>query len=317
MPLARPFDAGRESIESTPPLGHGVAELSHSVLPISTRAILLTGIAMVAFAANSLLCRSALGQGLIDASSFASIRVLSGAAVLWLFMIIRKPPQTRARIDLRATAMLLFYMVFFAFAYRSLSAGTGALILFGAVQLTMFARALQSGEHFPILSWAGFIVAFAGLVYLVLPGVRAPDPTGAVLMALAGMAWGSYSLLGRGSVDALGSTARNFALAAPPALLLSLVFMADFNVTPRGLILAVLSGAIASGCGYVIWYAALPGLTATRAATAQLTVPVIAALGGALVLAEPITPRLAIASVATLGGVAIVLSRRTVKPAAR
>ena len=272
---------------------------------------------MVAFATNSLLCRLALGQGLIDASSFASVRIVAGAAMLWLIMLMRRRPKKSARTDLRATAMLLTYMVFFAFAYRSLGAGTGALILFGAVQLTMFARALQSGEHFSLPSWAGFILAVGGLVYLVLPGVTAPDPVGALLMAVAGVAWGFYSLLGRGAVDALGATARNFALAVPPALIVSLIFMGDFTATPHGLLLAALSGAIASGCGYVIWYAALPGLTATRAATVQLTVPVIAALGGAVILSEQITPRLLIASLATLGGVAIVLTRRAAKATAR
>jgi drug/metabolite transporter (DMT)-like permease len=206
--------------------------------------------------------------------------------------------------------MLFTYMTFFSFAYLSLSAGTGALILFGAVQLTMFIVALRGKEQFPLLSWAGLTLAILGLVYLVSPGVTAPDPLGAVLMAIAGIAWGFYSLLGKGVTDPLEATANNFIYSVPLVIIISLFFMGDFNYSLSGLALAMASGAIASGLGYSLWYAALRGLTATRAATVQLSVPVIAAFGGVILLSEPITLRLLLASAATLGGVAIVLAQR-------
>jgi drug/metabolite transporter (DMT)-like permease len=279
-------------------------------MSVSVRTALLTGVAMIAFAANSLLCRLALGQGLIDSASFTSVRVFSGAGMLSLIVLLRGRPENPAAADWRTVAALLTYMVFFSFAYLSLAVGTGALILFGSVQLTMFVFALRGGERFPPLSWAGFAMAVAGLVYLVAPGVTAPDPLGAVFMAVAGMAWGIYSLLGRGSADAIGATTKNFVFAVPLALVVSLFFLKSLEATPDGLVLAAVSGAIASGCGYAIWYAALPNLTATGAAIVQLTVPVIAALGGAIVLSEQLTPRLLFASAATIGGVAIVLGRR-------
>lgn len=268
---------------------------------------------MLAFAANSLLCRLALGENLIDAATFTSVRVISGAITLSLIVLLRRRPRDRGAATWRSCVMLFTYMACFSFAYLSLSAGTGALILFGAVQLTMFVFALRQGEHFPLLSWAGLTVAILGLVYLVLPGVTAPDPLGALLMAIAGVAWGFYSLLGRGAADPLEITARNFVYAVPLVLIVQLIFVGEFGPTAHGLALAVASGAITSGCGYVIWYAALPGLTATRAATVQLSVPVIAALGGVSMLSEPITLRLMLASAATLGGVAIVLARRAAK----
>ena len=188
---------------------------------------------------------------------------------------------------------------------------TGALILFGTVQLTMFAVALKRGERFSALALAGIAIALAGLVYLVLPGVTAPDPLGAALMVIAGIGWGFYTLIGRSSTEPLATTARNFLLTLPLTILVSLLFWPDTNYQPAGLLLAVASGAIASGCGYAIWYAALAGLTATRAAIIQLSVPVIAAIGGVLFLAEPLTARIIIASVLTIGGVLIVITRRT------
>lgn len=211
--------------------------------------------------------------------------------------------------------MLFTYMVFFSFAYVSLSAGTGALILFGAVQLTMFIASLRSGEPFPLLSWLGLAVAIVGLIYLVSPGLTAPDPLGALLMAVAGMAWGFYSLLGRGATDPLRATAGNFVYAAPLALIASMVFLSQLGFSLTGVMLAVASGALASGCGYAIWYAALSGLSGTRAATVQLSVPVIAAIGGVVWLDETISIRLLLASTAVLSGVAIVLMRRAAGPA--
>ncbi|WP_428623138.1 EamA family transporter [Sedimenticola sp.] len=271
----------------------------------------LTALTMIAFAANSLLCRLALGEQSIDAASFTTLRLASGAAMLWLILRTRKPSQaTPYSSDWLAALMLFLYAASFSFAYITLSAGTGALILFGVVQLTMFFSGLRSGEAFSGISWIGLVVALAGLVYLVLPGVTAPEPVGALLMAVAGIGWGIYSLRGRGVANPLQSTARNFLLTVPLGLLLSIAFLGDFHISRQGLFLAITSGAIASGLGYVIWYAALRGLKATSAATVQLSVPVIAAFGGVLLLAETVTLRLLIASVAILGGIAIVLTQR-------
>jgi drug/metabolite transporter (DMT)-like permease len=270
----------------------------------------LTALAMIAFAGNSVLCRLALGGGLIDAASFASVRVLSGAVMLAVLVGLRSPSSLRATPNWRMVAGLFLYMVFFAFAYTTLSTGTGALILFGAVQLTMFAVALHSGERFGAVAWIGLVLAIAGLVYLVSPGVTAPDPVGAGLMAVAGVAWGAYSLFGRGSNAPLADTASNFLFCVPLVIVVSLVFRDAMLVASRGLLLAVLSGAITSGIGYAIWYEALKGLTAGRAATVQLSVPAIAALGGVVLLSEDLTLRLLLASAATLGGVGLVLAQR-------
>jgi drug/metabolite transporter (DMT)-like permease len=274
------------------------------------RTVILTATAMIAFAANSLLCRMALGQDLIDAASFTSIRVLSGALVLVSIVSIRGHAK-RVTANWPGVAALFGYMVFFSFAYLSLSAGTGALLLFGAVQLTMFAAAIRHGERFSLLSWTGLGAAFAGLVYLVAPGVTAPDPLGAVLMATAGVAWGVYSLIGRKSDQPLLATASNFVYSVPLALALGAVFIAGANVSLPGVLLAVASGALASGLGYAIWYAALAGLTASRAATVQLSVPVIAAVGGVLLLSEQVTMRLVVASGLTIGGIWVVLAQRS------
>ncbi len=279
--------------------------------------VALTAIAMLAFAANSLLCRLALGQDLIDAASFTTIRVASGAIILSLVMLPRWRTHGRRPADWRSAIMLFTYMIFFSFAYLSLSAGTGALVLFGAVQLTMFTSALRAGEHFPALSWAGLAMAIFGLIYLVSPGLSAPHPLGAGLMAVAGIAWGIYSLRGRNAAAPLEATANNFVLCVPLVVIASLVALllpVQSHATWRGVMWAVASGAIASGLGYAIWYAALKGLTSTRAATVQLSVPVIAAFGGVALLSEQITTRLLIASAATLGGVAMVLAQRAAKP---
>jgi len=274
------------------------------------RTVLFTVVAMFAFAANSILCRMALGQELIDAATFTAVRVAAGALMLSLILAPRWYQNGRAPGNWRAAAMLFAYMACFSFAYLSLGAGTGALILFGAVQLTMFIAALRAGEYFAVWSWAGLALAVGGLIYLVSPGITAPDIVGALLMTVAGIAWGLYSLQGRGSGNPLEATANNFIYAVPLVILVSLAFMADFKASKEGLLLAIASGAAASGLGYTIWYAALKGLSGTRAATVQLSVPVIAAFGGVILLSEAVTPRLLIASVATLGGVAMVLSQR-------
>lgn len=280
---------------------------------MSAKTFIATTTAMVAFAANSLLCRLALGQEIIDAASFATVRVVAGAVTLSLIVLPRWRVRGRAPADWRAVTMLFLYMACFSFAYLSLSAGTGALILFGAVQLTMIAVALNNGEQFPWLSWVGLILALLGLVYLVSPGVTAPEPVGAVLMAVAGIAWGFYSLLGKGAADPLEATANNFIWSVPLVLLTSVVFLGEIQLSPTGIVLAATSGAVTSGLGYVIWYVALRELNAAHAATVQLSVPVIAALGGVIFLSEAITLRLLVASGATLGGVAIVLAQRTTR----
>jgi drug/metabolite transporter (DMT)-like permease len=280
------------------------------MLPL--RIIVLTAAAMLAFAANSILCRLALAQGGIDPASFGSLRLVSGALTLALVLRLRQRPVAPlpARADWLAAAMLFAYVAFFSFAYLSLAAGTGALILFGAVQLTMLAAGWRAGETFGRLGGIGFALAAGGLVWLVLPGVSAPPLLGAVLMALAGVAWGVYSLRGRGVADPLAATAGNFLRAAPLALILSLLLALQAHANPQGVALAVASGALTSGLGYVIWYAALPGLTALRAATVQLSVPLIAALGGALLLSEAISLRLVLAGAAILGGIALVLLQK-------
>lgn len=276
----------------------------------------LTVLAMVAFAANSLLCRQALGEGLIDAASFTTLRLLSGSVVLVLLMLPAWRRRGRAPLNQWSVISLFSYMVFFSFAYRTLGAATGALILFGSVQITMFISALRSGERFSMASWFGLALAASGLVYLVLPGVTAPDPMGAVLMTIAGVSWGVYSLLGRHAPDPLEASANNFLVSLPLAILVSLAFLDEFHVTPAGAGLAVASGAVASALGYVVWYAALKGLTAARASTVQLSVPAIAALGAVLFLGENLTMRLLVASVATLGGIAWVLHQTSKKPQA-
>jgi drug/metabolite transporter (DMT)-like permease len=267
---------------------------------------------MFAFAANSLLCRLAIGYHLIDVASFTAIRVLAGAVTLAAILAWRGRLIAARTNDWRPAAALFTYMVFFSFAYLSLSAGTGALILFGAVQLTMFGVALWSGERFAPIAWIGLALAITGLIYLVSPGLTAPDLLGASLMAVAGIAWGVYSLLGRSARDPLEATAWAFLYALIPTLAVSAAvdFTSGAFLTPNGIALAVTSGAIASGCGYVVWYAALRGLTAARAATVQLSVPAIAALGGVLIIGEDLTLRLILASAATLGGIAIVLTQR-------
>lgn len=283
----------------------------HSAGLAGLQTIALTTVAMFAFAGNSLLCRFALQRAEIDPASFSSIRLVSGAIALAVIGRVKTPKPTIAHVDWAAAAMLFSYVAFFSFAYLTLAAGTGALILFGAVQLTMFGAGLRSGERFSPAAWAGLALAVAGLVYLMSPGVAAPKPIGAALMAVAGVSWGVYSLRGRRVSDPLAATAGNFARATPMTLLLSLLFAASAHADAAGVALAISSGALTSGLGYVIWYAALPRLTAMQAATVQLSAPLIAAFGGALLLSEAVSLRLMAASVAILGGIAVVMSSRS------
>ncbi len=275
-----------------------------------TQASLLTSLAMVAFAANSLLCRLALAPGLIDPPSFATLRVLAGALTLGLIVLPRWRAEHRANTNFLAVTALLGYMICFSYAYLSLAAGTGALILFGTVQLTMFVAALRAGEPFSPLAWLGLTAALAGLLYLVSPGLTAPDPVGTVLMAGAGLGWGLYSLSGRKAPDALVATAANFVWTLPGLVIVSLVTISNIHATALGVAYAIASGAVASGLGYVIWFAAVKRLRATTAATVQLSVPIIAAFGGTLLLDEAVTLRLLIASAATLGGIWLVLAQK-------
>jgi drug/metabolite transporter (DMT)-like permease len=269
------------------------------------RLALCTVLALVAFAGNSLLCRAALAQGGSDAAGFTLLRLLSGAVALALLAQLR--PNGHGRGDWRSAWALFAYAAAFSFAYLQLTAATGALLLFGAVQATMIARGLWLGERLRPLQLTGLLLACGGLVGLVLPGLSAPPLTGALLMLGAGIAWGVYSLRGRGAGDPLQITAGNFLRALPMAALLALLLMDHISLTPAGVGYAMLSGALASGVGYAIWYAALPFLRATTAATVQLGVPVLAALGGVALLGEPLTPRLLLASAAILGGIALVV----------
>lgn len=294
-----------------------------------TRLFILTLLAMVAFASNSLLCRLALKQTSIDAASFTFIRIFSGAVVLWLIMRMRNaskssnsslvtglPRRSHAKAGHLSlpqagnwpSALALFaYAAAFSFAYVSLSAATGALLLFGAVQATMIIWGLRKGEPLHLRQFFGLALALAGLIVLLLPGLSAPPLGGAILMLSAGVAWGIYSLRGRGTSDAISATAGNFLRAVPFAAVLALALLAGMHLDRAGMTYAILSGAIASGVGYVIWYIALPGLKATSAATVQLSVPVLAAAGGILLLGEPLTLRFLLAAIAVLGGIALVV----------
>ena len=270
------------------------------------RTVAFTILALTAFAANSVLCRAALGGGAIDAASFSALRVFAAALTLSLLVMLR-PGGPRLTGSWRSAAYLVVYAVPFSFAYESLATGTGALILFGSVQATMLIAAMLAGERPTWLQWLGVLTAFGGLVYLMLPGVSAPDPLGSALMVVAGSGWGFYSLQGRMATDPLGETAGNFARSVPIVALVGATRLGAMQIEPTGAALAVTSGALASGLGYAMWYAALPRLTATAAATVQLSVPVLAALAGVLLMAEAVTPRLVIASLLILGGVALAL----------
>ena len=270
------------------------------------RVVILTLLAMVAFASNSLLCRLALRQTTIDAASFTLIRLLSGVIALWLIVITRKPGRTTAGNWTSALA-LFAYAAAFSFAYISLSVGTGALLLFGMVQATMIFWGLRKGERLNARQWFGLAIALGGLVALVFPGLSAPPIGGALLMTGAGIAWGIYSLRGKGAGDPTSVTAGNFWRSVVFAAVLSMALLRWTNLDPAGIRYAIVSGAIASGVGYVIWYSALPGLKATTAATVQLSVPVLAAVGGILFLSESITLRLLFASLLILGGIGLVI----------
>lgn len=266
----------------------------------------MTSLAMIAFAGNSLLCRVALKHTSIDAASFTTIRLISGAVMLWLVVRMSSRIHT-GRGNWLSESALFVYAAGFSFAYVSLPAATGALLLFGAVQATMIGHGIWAGERLLRLQLVGLVLALGGLVGLLLPGLSAPPLFGSILMLGAGVAWGVYSLRGKGAGDPTMVTAGNFLRAVPIAAALSVLMYDGASLDGAGFWYAVSSGALASGIGYAIWYTALPALKATNAATVQLSVPVIAALGGIVFLGEPASLRLVLASVAILGGIALVI----------
>lgn len=282
------------------------------------RLFALVSVAMLAFAGNSLLCRMALKHTGIDPTSFTAVRLISGACMLWLVVRLQRGTQTAAKSGvwgagnwLSATALFV-YAAAFSFAYVSMSAATGALLLFGSVQATMIGYGLFRGERLKTTQLGGMALALAGLVALMLPGLAPPPLPSAMFMVAAGVAWGVYSLRGKrmqspASGNPTQVTAGNFLRAVPMALGLGLLMLSHLSDDRTGLILAGVSGALASGLGYAIWYHALPALKATQAATVQLSVPVIAALGGVLLLGEAIALPLVLASCAILGGIALVI----------
>ncbi|PYI41215.1 MAG: EamA family transporter [Verrucomicrobia bacterium] len=278
---------------------------------LSARVLILTLAAMIAFASNSLLCRAALKQTSIDAASFTFVRVFSGAVVLWLVTNLRRMIRTTRDVGVGGnwiSALALFlYAAGFSFAYVDVAAGTGALLLFGAVQATMILWGLHKGERLRAIQIVGLVVAMTGLVVLLFPGLSAPPLFGSILMLGAGVAWGIYSLRGKRERNPVTATTGNFVRAVPFAAAVSIIFLRWLDLDIAGVIYAIISGAITSGLGYVIWYCVLPSLKAASAATVQLSVPVLAATGGILLLGEPITLRYVLASIAVLGGIALVV----------
>src|SRR5262245_9286971 len=277
---------------------------------IPLRTVVLTATAMLCFAANSLLCRLALAPRLVDAATFTTLRVGSGATILCFVVWLQRRSLPRIkRTDLLSVASLFAYFVFFSFAYLRLDAGSGALVLIGAVQLTMFSVAFCEGERFSAWQWSGLAVALSGFVYLVLPGASAPDPLGAVLMGISGIAWGCFSLLARGADDPVEANASNLIGCLPPVAVVNPLAARHFEASMVGVLVAIVSGAIATGLGYVVWYLALRRMPATHAATVQLSMPALVALGGVTLLSEPITMRVLVASAMMLGGIGLVLQR--------
>jgi len=281
------------------------------------KTITLTSLALVAFAANSVLCRLALGEASIDAASFTIIRLLSGALMLFIIISLKNAlgkPHTNTKIYLKGSwggsLMLFIYALTFSFAYITLDTATGALILFGSVQITMILMNTLSGNRLHFFEWLGLGVALIGFVYLMLPGINTPSAFGFALMTVSGIAWGFYTLKGRDSQTPLMDTAHNFIKTIPLVIsvgLVQLLMMKDTHLSNTGIILAILSGAIASGVGYSIWYSVLRHLSVVLSAVLQLLVPVIAALGGVLFVNELITQRLLISSLMILGGILLVI----------
>jgi drug/metabolite transporter (DMT)-like permease len=274
--------------------------------------VLLTTFTLIAFAANSLLCRMALYGHLIDPVSFTTLRLASGAvALIPLSRLVGETIPTQKTTGSWGSGLALFaYAAAFSLAYISLGIGTGALILFGSVQVTMMGSALKSGEKLGAVQWLGAAAAIGGLVYLVLPGIAAPDPLGALLMCVSGIAWGVYSVRGKGVTAPVAMTAGNFARSVPMTLLASALAFSSVRLDSFGVQLALISGIVTSGLGYVLWYKVLRDLTTTQASVVQLTVPVLAAFGGVVFLSEKVSVRLVAASALILGGVALAVVKR-------
>jgi drug/metabolite transporter (DMT)-like permease len=270
--------------------------------------VALTGIALLCFSANSILCRLALAPKLIDPASFTTVRILSAAIMLTasVWLKHRRLPR-RQQAKPRSIAAVFVYLVFFSFAYTRLGAATGALVLIAAVQLTMLCIAVFQGERFAVLSWIGFAVAVAGVLWLLVPGATAPDPLGAALMAVSGAAWGFFTVFARGADHPEETNAGNMLWCLPPALLMNLLWLDGTHWTVTGLVLATASGAVATGFGYIVWYLALRHLLVTQATIVQLSMPAVVALAGVVFLAEPLTARLLFASAAMLGGIGLAL----------
>ena len=269
---------------------------------------LFTGLALIAFAANSVLCRLALGNGAIDASSFTGIRLLAGAIALFTILSIKGSNKgASSKGSWTASLSLFLYAITFSYAYLSVDTGTGALILFGSVQITMIMLSLISGTRLHLIEWSGVILAFTGFIYLILPNITTPSITGFILMTVSGVSWGIYTLKGRSSKNPLMDTTYNFLRTIPFIALLAVFTLQNMNYSTEGIVLALISGAITSGAGYTIWYIALGGLSSTQAAVIQLSVPVIAAIGGVIFVSEVITMRLVISAAIVLSGILMVV----------
>lgn len=273
---------------------------------------LLTFVALIAFAANSVLCRMALADNSIDASSFTSIRLISGSVVLLLLVFLRSKFRTGDKQIIKGSwtsgAFLFLYAACFSFAYITLDAGVGALIAFASVQITMISYALIKGRKLNNREWIGVILAFAGFVYLVSPGINAPPLEGFVLMTVSGFGWGMYSVRGKTSENPLEDTSFNFLRSLPYLVIVMIIGMNKFNFSERGVLLAIASGAVTSGIGYTIWYMALNGLNNVQASVVQLSVPALAAAGGILLLSEELSLRFVLSSTIILGGIYLVIT---------
>jgi drug/metabolite transporter (DMT)-like permease len=272
------------------------------------RTAVFTALALVAFAGNSLLCRMALGPAAIDAASFSTIRIIAAAICLWLITVVTRRGSVWTQGSWLSALTLFVYAIPFSYAYGLLTAGTGALILFGTVQVTMIGSALFEGERPHARQWVGLLVAIAGLVYLLFPGIASPSPLGGALMTIAGVGWALYSIHGRGAVDPVAQNGGNFIRTLPMLIIVSVFALRQQHIETTGAILALLSGAVTTGLGYAVWYSALRGLTATRAALVQLLVPVITVAGGVVLLREPLSPRVVLSAAIVIGGIALALT---------